>query len=341
LALRRQTKQLDALGFVPVANEEIPEASYRLWGVVSAYEYKEGGFRPLDWQTRRAMRWAAWRPDGSAALLVGNNGSALLFDGTGLDVLATGTRQNLRGAAWSPDGTTALLVGNRGAILVLDGEEMRELEPVTSENLRRVAWHPHGDEALVIGNAGVVLRYERHTGIVQALPGDRAHTLRSLAYRPDGSYALVGAYASRWAGYPRPHALYRCDGRYLQGLLATDDEDDLVAVDWSSTGRALACGYAQRRDGETINKALLFDGSSWQTRAWAARGRLVLGGAWRPGSGQALLVGEAGLALTLTPEGGIEELDTGSNDNLIGPFWRPDGASAIVLKGPGDRVYTV
>jgi hypothetical protein len=68
---------------------------------------------------------------------------------------------------------------------------------------------------------------------------------------------------------------------------------------------------------------------------------LVLGGAWQPGGRSGLLVGEKGLALQLTPEGGIEELDSGSNDNLIGPFWRPDGSSAIVLKGPGDRVYTV
>ncbi len=33
-------------------------------------------------------------------------------------------------------------------------------------------------------------------------------------------FLLVGAYASRWAGYPRPHPLYKCDGLYLQALLA-------------------------------------------------------------------------------------------------------------------------
>ena len=56
--------------------------------------------------------------------------------------------------------------------------------------------------------------------------------MRSIAWRPDGAYALIGAYASRFAGYPRPHALYRCDGRYTQALLTSDDEDDAVAISW-------------------------------------------------------------------------------------------------------------
>jgi len=309
--------------------------------MAAAYEFGGTGFRALDWQSRRALRWAAWRPDGSAALLLGNAGSALLFDGNGLDTLDTGTRQNLRGAAWAPDGTMALLAGNRGAVIALEGEAFRPLAPATSENLRRVAWHSGGDYALVIGNAGAVLRYDRRSGELAPLPGDRAHTLRSIAFRPDGAYALVGAYASRWAGYPRPHALYRCDGRYLQGLLATDDEDDFVAVDWTRDGRALVCGYSTRGDGAGVNKALLYDGSTWNTSTRPADGGIVLGGAWQPGGDRALLVGEAGLLLRIDSKGGFEDLDSGTHDNLIGPFWRPDGASAIVLKGPGDRVYTV
>ena len=152
--------------------------------------------------------------------------------------IATSTRQNLRGAAWSPDGTTALLAGNRGAVLRLEGDAVVDISlPHVTENLRRVAWHPDGAWALIVGNGGSVLRYDRARDVIEPLPGDRAHTLRSVAFRPDGAYALVGAFASRWAGYPRPHSLYRCDGRYLQALLASDDEDDFVAVDFRD-GRA-------------------------------------------------------------------------------------------------------
>ncbi len=113
-----------------------------------------------------------------------------------------------------------------------------------------------------------------------------------------------------------------------------------MAVDWSWRGIGLAAGYASRPDGSVVNKALLFDGSAWRTTTWPAKA-VVLGGAWRPRHDRALLVGESGLAATLDEDGGVEELQTGTKDNLVGPFWRPDGAYALILKGPGDKVYTV
>jgi hypothetical protein len=308
--------------------------------MTTAYAFDGAAFRPLDWQPPRTLRWAAWRPDGGRLLAVGNGGSAMLSDGSSLEPLNTDTKQNFRGAAWSPDGSTALLVGNRGAVFRLRGEAIDELLAVTSENLRRVAWHPTGAYALIVGNGGVVLRYEAASGALAPLPGDRAHTLRSVAFRPDGAYALVGAYASRHAGYPRPQPLYRCDGRYLQALLASDDEDDFVSIDWSGDSVALIAGYAWRGNGALVNKALLFDGTSWQTQVRESNG-VVLGGAWRPGHPEALLVGESGLALRLSKDGAIEELDSGTRDNLVGPFWRPDGSWALILRGPDERVYTV
>ena len=308
--------------------------------ITTAYTFDGVQLRALDWQPQRTLRWAAWRPDGARLLAVGNGGCAVLSDGRILDYVDTRTRQNLRGAAWSPDGSTALLAGNRGAVLRLRGEAIDELSAPTTENLRRVAWHPGGEYALIVGNAGVVLRYEARDGSLNALPGDRAHTLRSVAFRLDGAYALIGAYASKYAGYPRPHPLYRSDGRYLQSLLASDDEDDFVSVDWSASGRALVCGYAWDGSGTLVNKALTFDGSSWQTQAWPAKG-IVLGAAWRPDRDEAALVGEAGLLLLLKANGKLEALDAETNDNLIGPFWRPDGSNAVLLKGPDERVYTV
>jgi hypothetical protein len=54
-----------------------------------------------------------------------------------------------------------------------------------------------------------------------------------------------------------------------------------------------------------------------------------------------VLVGEAGLLLVLKPDGNLEAMDAGTDDNLIGPFWRPDGSDALLLRGPDERVYTV
>jgi hypothetical protein len=150
----------------------------------------------------------------------------------------------------------------------------------------------------------------------------------------------VGAYASRWAGYPRPHPLYRCDGLYLQSLLHSDEEDDFVAIDWHPDGRsALIAGYAYRSAGRAANKLLTYDGSGFSYRAVEASGAL-LGAAWRPGGDEALLCGEGGALLRFDGER-VEQIASGTEDNLVGPFWRPDGSSALLLKGPSERVYTV
>lgn len=327
---------------------------------MSAQVYLFDGERlaPIDSGADRPLRWAAWRPDGSSCLLVGNRGTAVRYEpsaargagpsgsrrqaGGRFQSIDTGTRHNLRGAAFSPDGNEALLVGNQGAVLLYDGASVRALPSPTSENLRRVAWRPQGDFALIVGNGGTALRYQ--DGTLAPVPADRAHTLRAVAWRPDGAYALVGAYASRWAGYPRPHPLYKCDGFYLQALLGSDQEDDFVAVDWHPDGRkALIAGYAF--DGDTAsNKLVTYDGAGFTYETVKAPG-LLLGAGWHPGGEYALLCGEAG-ALLRVARGRVERLESGTRDNLVGPFWRPDPggrgeSTALLLRGPGERVYTV
>jgi WD40 repeat protein len=308
-----------------------------------------------DVASAKPLRWAAWHPDGSWCLLAGNGGVVLRYTGKRVEEINTGTKHNLRGAALSPDGQRALIAGNRGALLLYHSDSMRELPSGTTENLRRIAWRPQGDVALIIGNGGTVLRYDASTDAVTPVPGDRAHTLRALAWRPDGAYALVGAYASRWAGYPRPHPLYKCDGVYLQSLLHSDDEDDFVAVDWHPDSRsALIAGYAyspstslRPGSGRAANKLLTYDGSGFSYRAVEASGAL-LGAAWHPSGDYALLCGEGGALLKFDPSASlragserVEQIASGTKDNLVGPFWRPDGTSALLLRGPSERVYTV
>jgi hypothetical protein len=53
------------------------------------------------------------------------------------------------------------------------------------------------------------------------------------------------------------------------------------------------------------------------------------------------MAGEDGLLMRLSSAGTLEPLSSGVTDNLIGPFWRPDGSEALLLKGPDDKVYTV
>ncbi len=316
-----------------------------------------GPLTPIAVDVERPVRWATWRPDGSDCLLVGNRGSAVLYSNDTFEAIDTNTKHNLRGAAFSPDGREALLVGNRGAVLHYDpsaplgagSTPVRQLASPTSENLRRVAWHPGGEFALIVGNGGTVLRYADNS--LTPVPGDRAHTLRAIAWRPDGAYALIGAYASTWAGYPRPHALYKCDGMYLQALLTSDAEDDFVAIDWHPDGKqALIAGYAydpttspRARGASAVNKLVTYDGAGFAYQTVEASTSL-LGAAWRPDGTYALLCGEGGLLLRYRAGGNVEQLESGTEDNLVGPFWQPaktSSASALILRGPAKRVYTV
>lgn len=313
--------------------------------MTNVYVYDGSAVRSVAAPGERPLRWAAWRPDGSEALIVGNRGTVLRFDGARFETLSAAGAHNLRGAGWSPDGELALLVGNRGAVLLGDGMRFEELPPATTENLRRVAWSPDGSCALIVGNGGCVLRYDRATRALLPVPGDRAHTMRSVAWRPDGAYALIGGYASRYAGYPRPHVLYRCDGRYTQGILATDDEDDALAIDWqpgAASPRALVLVASYGENGSVTNKAVEYLGWGVRSRVLEAAGTL-LGAAWHPDGGHALMCGEGGVLLRADENGGMTAVASGTTDNLVGPFWQPGVKSpvALMLKGPDEKVYTI
>jgi hypothetical protein len=331
--------------------------------MTTTYIYDGATVRALEAPAARPLRWAAWRPDGAQALIAGNRGQVLRFDppaadgaAARFDVLETQSAHNLRGVAWSPDGGRALLVGNRGAVLLYDGKSFDELPTATGENLRRVAWSPDGSCALLVGNGGCVLRFDAVTGAMEQLPGDRAHTMRSVAWRPDGAYALIGAYASRHAGYPRPYALYRCDGRFVQGVLATDDEDDANAIDWqpgADPPRALILAARYGEDGALLpGKIVSYDGAGYSyrsipriVRAGAATpGDVVtlLGLGWHPSGEYALLCGERGKLLAFDGQR-MRIVRTGTTDNLVGPFWQPGVASpvALLLQGPDEKTYTV
>jgi hypothetical protein len=326
--------------------------------MTAAYIFDGAAARALDAATDRALRWAAWRPGGAEALVAGNRGAVLRFDGERFEALDSTVVHNLRGVAWSPDGERALLAGNRGAVLLYDGASFRELPAITDENLRRVAWSPDGASALIVGNGGRVLRYDAKSGALHHIPGDRAHTLRSIAWRPDGAYALIGGYASPRAGYPPPAVLYRCDGRYTQAILATDDEDDAIAIDWqpgADPPRALALVARYAPAGERLpGKIVSYDGHGFAYRtvpriARASGGATklpggvvtLLGLAWHPSGDYALLCGERGKLLSFDGQK-MRLIPSGTTDTLVGPFWRPGPHPiALMLRGPADRVYTV
>lgn len=272
------------------------------------------------------VRWAAWRPDGQAALLVGNGGSTCLWaEGRCLPLPAAG-RQNLRGAGWSPDGAQALLVGNQGQVWHFDGEGLRRLAYFSPETLRRVAWHPDGAGALAVGNAGLALWIE--AGRVEVV-GWGEHHLRDLAWSPDGSFALIAA----------DRGLYRFRAAAMGlEMLHEEPEGDLMAVDWHPAGsEALVAGCrsygSQPLEREGLLYRYRFADDSLVMLGDPERAALWTGVSWNSSGQQALLVSNhAGLGpasfLAAWDGQALTRLWETSAYRLTGVAWQPGGQSS-------------
>jgi hypothetical protein len=145
----------------------------------------------------------------------------------------------------------------------------------------------------------------------------------------------------------------------VQGILATDDEDDAIAIDWrpeASPARAL---ILITRSGETDapmpGKIVEYDGSGFGYRTLprfaTPQGRRVklpgdvvqlLGLGWHPSGEYALLCGQRGKLLTWDGRA-MKQVRSAATESFVGPFWQRGAASpiALLLKGPDERVYTV
>ncbi len=227
------------------------------------------------------VRWAAWRTDGQAALLVGNGGSACLWAEGQCQPLPPTGRQNLRGAGWSPDDTEALLVGNQGQVWHFDGEGLRRIAYFSPETLRRVAWHPDGAGALAVGNAGLALWIEG--GRVEVV-GWGEHHLRDLAWSPDGSFALIAANRGLYR--------FRAGAMGLE-MLHEEPEGDLMAVGWHPGGsEALVAGCRAYGPQPLEREGLLyrFADNAVVPLGRPERDALWTGLSWHPSGQQVLLV---------------------------------------------------
>ncbi|PSN83863.1 hypothetical protein B9Q01_03250 [Candidatus Marsarchaeota G1 archaeon OSP_D] len=95
-------------------------------------------FERLDSHTTENLRRVVWSPDGKSALILGNNGSALLFDSQNKELLnLEGAINNLRGAVWV-EGKEPIIVGNAYASAFVPTPNVykftqKKLEPLVQE----------------------------------------------------------------------------------------------------------------------------------------------------------------------------------------------------------------
>jgi hypothetical protein len=134
----------------------------------------------------------SWRPDGRFAFLCGDFTFVLRYDPeTGdVDRLATGpSGQYLRGVSWRPDGGEALVFGTLGTLYRYDGAGFTPLGSPTANQWLAGAWSPDNRTALLAARAGLLYRYEEGKNQT-ALETNTTGSIYSIAYMPNGSYAL-------------------------------------------------------------------------------------------------------------------------------------------------------
>jgi len=203
--------------------------------VILRYDDRIRGYTPVQSMTLSNyghLRNAAWNPDGSYALIGGDNGELLRYDGGLISVqLDPGNDATVNDIAFHPSGSHALVAMDDG-IYRTDGSSITRIDhPGGSTAL---AWHPSGDYALVYNGSGFETYRE---GVFEPVSGSERGSsgwrvsANSIAFHPSGDYAVF--VSSGEVGL--------FDGTsYLTFQPPT--KEWLGRVDMSSTGTALVTG---------------------------------------------------------------------------------------------------
>jgi len=147
-----------------------------------------------------------WRHDTAYALVTGENGVLLKYDGNSVESVTTDAARgiNFNSVAWAPDDSSALIVGTdhrgitmHGVLYKYTEDRVEKLHSVKYDGFQSVRYNPlNGSIALIIGvssreySHGIVVAYDGHD--LKPVPSNTNDTLNTVAWSPDGQYALIG-----------------------------------------------------------------------------------------------------------------------------------------------------
>lgn len=198
----------------------------------------------------------------------------------------------------------------------------------SSKNLTITVISPQS-YALAVSNDGRIFRYQNGTFMLIGQPVTTA--LRSIAWTPDGSYALISGDSA---------VLLKYDGTQVVRIpTSISTSFNFWTVAWKPDG-----SYALV--GGTSGLLFKYDGTSITTinNPFSST---ILSIAWHPTGSYALMVGRSGLALTY--DGNIvRSLSSGVSGDLETAAWNPTGlysliggVNGIVLKYNGTQISPV
>jgi len=332
----------------------------------SIWRYDGVGFNRY---SLRGTPWGVtWRNDGGYALIVGNAGEAVKYDGSNFAYASAATQLSLWDVAWRPNGSYALVVSQYGEIMKFDGsifshDSSGDYYDFYGDYKCKVDWNPNGLYALITGYngyyGGSIWRYDESEITRYPL----RYIPQGVSWKSNSSYSLIVGQAGEVVGYDGSNFLYlststnrklwsadwRPDGSYalvvsqygevlkFDGVTFSYDSSDYYdfygdykcKVNWNPNGLyALITGYNG-----------YYGGSLWRYNGTSSTRfdlrRIPRSVNWRSDGGFAMIIGSVGEVLSYDGTSFLF-LSSTTSAHLWDVAWRPDGSYALVVSQYGE-----
>jgi len=265
------------------------------------------------------LRGLQFAPGGSQAIIVGENSTAFLWNGSNLTGIPAIDDRTLRGVGWEGDGTHALAVGNRGVVMRWDGGSWSYSSYDPQADLTSIAWRPQGNYGLVVGFKGYAARVSPSgcsplsTGILT--------DLYDVDWSSDGAFALMCGAEGRVLRYDASSGEVSSIRTYIPNAPA------LLGVS-VKPGESVALAVGEG------GKVLLWTGGFWFDRSNLTVTFPLWDVAWRPDGSLALIAGIQGTMLSFENDRVADFESQPRFHNLYSVCWNKDGTAAMAVGTP-------
>lgn len=119
------------------------------------YRYRNGNLEELSTPSEGVYQTVGWDPDGRRALIVGEAGTVVEWEGPDRTTVHTiPGRPFLKSLSWHPSGDHALIGGEQGRLYRFQDGALTRISLDLDWTIHDIAWHESGDYALLVGGVG-------------------------------------------------------------------------------------------------------------------------------------------------------------------------------------------
>jgi parallel beta-helix repeat protein len=273
----------------------------------------------------------AWKPDGSYALIAGEGGIILKFDGVNFVPIQTYSKfYSPTEIAWKPDGSYALINGWNGPILKYDGKKIVVLSYEWRYS-KTITWSPDGTYALFSFGSRII-KFDGNTfkelGRIDLLD---YRLISDLKWHPDGNYILV---TSNSGVNNIGGEIYKFDGSTFTRIFHNSDYE-FNEIAWHETGDyALISGCIIDKSGNWRYTSAVwwFDGSNLILIYSNSSYKYCNHVEWNPDYDYAVILGSNGLLLKFDDNGFIDISNrTNTYSDLYDISWKPNSNKSLIV----------